>query len=316
MKIILAGVGAGIAAALLFASLATGAVISMVLFYLAPLPILIVALGWSHWAGLIAALVAAAGLSALVKSYLFAAFLLGFGLPAWWLSYLALLARPVATSSGTVLEWYPIGRLLLWIAILSALIVVAGVLALGTTEDSIRASLRGTFELILRRQNPFSVPGADPNYQVETLVAAAPPAAAISVTFISVITLWLAARIVKVSNRLRRPWPDLALTALPPLTSALLGLAILGVLLAGLVGLLSGIFAASLATAYAILGFAVLHAITRGMNVRGLLLSLAYVGSVMISPVLLLIALLGLADSFLDIRSRFGPQAGPPTLRT
>ena len=55
MQIVLVGLGAGAAAALLFASVASGSLAAIVLFYLAPLPILIAALGWSHLAGLIAA---------------------------------------------------------------------------------------------------------------------------------------------------------------------------------------------------------------------------------------------------------------------
>ena len=64
MQIVLIGIGAGAAAALLFASVASGSPLSVPLFYLAPLPILIAAIGWSHWAALIAAVVAAAGLAA------------------------------------------------------------------------------------------------------------------------------------------------------------------------------------------------------------------------------------------------------------
>ena len=54
VPMVLIGIGAGAATALLFASVASGAVISILLFYLAPLPILIAAVGWSHWAALIA----------------------------------------------------------------------------------------------------------------------------------------------------------------------------------------------------------------------------------------------------------------------
>ena len=52
MQIVLIGLGAGAAAALLFASVVSGSLAAVFLFYLAPLPILIAALGWSHWAGI------------------------------------------------------------------------------------------------------------------------------------------------------------------------------------------------------------------------------------------------------------------------
>ena len=120
-QIVLVGLGAGAAAALLFASVASGAPTALILAYLAPLPILIAALGWSHWAGMVASLTAAAGLGATLGLYFFGAFLIGVGLPAWWLGYLALLARPVGTNGSMRLEWYPIGRLVLWAAIVGAL---------------------------------------------------------------------------------------------------------------------------------------------------------------------------------------------------
>ncbi len=60
VQVVLIGVGAGAATALLFASVASGSALSVPLFYLAPLPILIAAMGWSHWAALIAAVVASA----------------------------------------------------------------------------------------------------------------------------------------------------------------------------------------------------------------------------------------------------------------
>ncbi|MES1155535.1 MAG: hypothetical protein ABUL48_03795, partial [Pseudorhodoplanes sp.] len=69
MQLILIGLGAGVATALLFASVASGALLSIILFYLAPLPILIAALGWSHWAALIAAFSASAWLAIFLSPF-------------------------------------------------------------------------------------------------------------------------------------------------------------------------------------------------------------------------------------------------------
>jgi hypothetical protein len=321
VQIVLIGIGAGLAAALLFASIVSGLLISLVLFYLAPLPIMIVALGWSHWSGLIAALVAAAGLAASLKDNLFLAFLLGIGLPAWWLSYLTLLARPVATAGGVRLEWYPVGRLVIWGAILSFLVVTAALLAIGQTEETIRAELRSVFETVLRRPNSSlaAPPLADYDGRIDAFVTVAPLVAAVSITGINLAMLWLSARIVKLSNRLRRPWPDIAAMNFPPAALAMFGAAIAGVLLAGvlgLLGMLAGVFAASLGASFTILGFAVLHTITRGMGVRAILLSTVYVAAVLIWPVSLLMTLLGLAETTFDIRGRIANRRGPPTLPT
>jgi len=75
----------------------SGSIAAIFLFYLAPLPILIAALGWSHVAGLIAAASATAAIMALSGTFFIAVPVIAFG--AWWLGYLALLARP-ATNGG------------------------------------------------------------------------------------------------------------------------------------------------------------------------------------------------------------------------
>jgi hypothetical protein len=125
-QIALVGIGAGATSALMFASVASGSVLSIALFYVAPLPIMIAALGWSHWAAMIAALGAATTLAAVFGGMFFFAFLVGTGIPAWWLGYLTMLARPATTASTGVLEWYPPGRLVLWSAAFGALIVAIG----------------------------------------------------------------------------------------------------------------------------------------------------------------------------------------------
>src|ERR1041385_5689132 len=149
MQCILGGIAAGLASGLVFASIASGSALSVPLFYLAPLPILIAAMGWSHWAALIAAVVASASLAAVFGTFFFMAFMLGIGLPAWWLGYLALLARPATVATPDGLEWYPVGHLVFWAAIFGAAIVIAGILTLGTDLESFRNSFRSGLERML-----------------------------------------------------------------------------------------------------------------------------------------------------------------------
>jgi Predicted membrane protein (DUF2232) len=319
MQIGLIGLGAGVVAALLFASVATGSVLATLLFYLAPLPILIAALGWSHWAGLVAALSAAAGLGVILNFYFFGAFLVGVGFPAWWLSYLALLARPIA-GTPDMLEWYPPGRLVLWAAIIAAIVVAIAVPNFGTDKETFQAGLRRAFERAIRMQPSPDLPAPpgrpETDRLIDLLVIVIPPAAAVLATLLNLINLWLAARIAKVSGRLRRPWPDLSALALPGIAPGMLAVAIAGMFLPDLLGVLSMVLAASLLIAYAIVGFAVLHGITRGMASRGFLLAGTYVAVVFAGWPLLVMALLGLCDAALDIRGRVARGRGPPTLTT
>src|SRR5687767_10387258 len=119
---LLAGVGAGLTSALLFAVTATRSPIGMLLLYVAPLPVLIAALGWNHRSGLVAVAAGALASTVVFRLEVGIAFAVGVALPAWWLAYLALLGRPTADGS---LEWYPLGRLLLWLGACSAGIAFA-----------------------------------------------------------------------------------------------------------------------------------------------------------------------------------------------
>ena len=316
MQVVMIGLGAGAAAALLFASVASGSLISIFLFYLAPLPILIAALGWSHWAALIAASAAAAGLAVIFGGFFFVAFLLGVGLPAWWLGYLALLGRPMASGAGDV-EWYPPGRLVLWCAILGALIVIVAIPSFGLDEESFRSGLRAAFERILRGQSAApadasSIRPVESSGVIEFLITVVPPGAAALATVTNVINLWLAARIVKSSGRLRRPWPDLSEIEFPVFAPVLLALAIAGSFLPNLLGTICGIHTASLLMAYAVLGFAVLHSITRGASGRGLVIGTVYAVVLILGWPALLMALLGLADTAVALRQRFAARRRPP----
>src|SRR5215470_6405166 len=143
MQFLLVGVGAAITAALLFASMTSGVGFSAILFYLAPLPIMIAALGWSHWAGLAAAVGAAAMLGSVFGMLFFWIFLLSVGAPAWWLGYLALLGRPITNGGAAHTEWYPPGRLVLWAAILGATVIIAALTTFGGDESTISRGVKG-----------------------------------------------------------------------------------------------------------------------------------------------------------------------------
>jgi hypothetical protein len=82
----------------------------------------------------------------------------------------------------------------------------------------------------------------------------------------------------------------------------------------GLLGIIAGVFSASLLLAYGVLGFAVLHAITAGMNMRGFVLALAYAAVIVLGWPLLALCLLGLVDAIFGLRIRVAHKRGPPAL--
>lgn len=315
-QIILIGLGAGVASALLYASLISGSMIALLLVLLSPLPILIAALGWSHWAGLVAAITASAGLAISGGPPAFLMVLINFGLPAWWLGYLALLARPASEPTPDGLEWYPAGSLLLWTALAATVTVLAVIPRLGMDTETIYANLRASYERVFRSltRTPADMPlgGAEIERTITFLSLVSLPGSAVIFTVINIVNLWLAARIVRISGRLKRPWPDLAAVKLPSYAPTLLAGAVAATFLPGLVGLAANVLTASLLIVYAVLGFAVLHTITRGSPGRPIMIGGAYAVCILGWPTLGM-TVLGLADTILDIRGRVTRRRGPPS---
>lgn len=312
----LIGIGAGAASALLFASVASGAMLAVLLFYLAPLPILIAAIGWSHWAGLVAALVAAGALAATLNGFFFVSFLVGVGLPSWWLGYLALLARPAPNGGGETLEWYPPGRLVFWAALLGAGVVLVAVPFLYVDEESFRATLKAGLERMFSATEVGAPPSIDVARLVDVLVIVIPPIAATLTTTTFLTNLWLAGLIVRISGRLKRGWPDLPALTLPTQGLVLLAASVAGTFLPGLPGVVAGLFAASLLIAYAVLGFSVAHTLTRALPSRALVLGGLYAAVAVFGWPVGILALLGIADAAFDLRGRFARRGAPPTSLT
>jgi hypothetical protein len=315
MQNVLVGLGAGAAAALLFASVASGSLLSIFLFYLAPLPILIAALGWSHWSGLIAAVIASVCLGLAFGVLFFVTFLVGIAIPAWWLGYLALLARPTA---GGEVEWYPAGRLVLWAAALGALVVTVALFQVGTDEEAIRNGLKAGIERVLRQETgsaagePLSFPGiAEPEHLIDLFAVVLPPVAAMASVLTLILNLWMAARVVRLSGRLKRPWPDIPAMTFPGYAPALLAAAAIISFVPDIVGLIASLFAATLLVAFTMLGFAVLHVLTRGLPGRTAMLGGAYVFVAILGWPALAAALLGVAESIFKWRTRAAGR-GPP----
>src|SRR3954471_10187133 len=185
IAMVLIALAAGCASALMFASIISGALISLVLFYLAPLPLMVAAIGWGPLGATIGGIAAAIGLGALFGLPYCIAYAMTVALPAWWLGHLALLGRPIANASAgngaapvaPAVEWYPTGRILLWIAGFAALTTIAAMLTLGSDAETITGTLRRGLMRILHTADP-QVSGESDQF-VDALVTIAPAAATI-----------------------------------------------------------------------------------------------------------------------------------------
>jgi len=318
IAMVLIALAAGSASALMFASIISGAPISLVLFYLAPLPLMVAAIGWGPLSATIGGIAAAIGLGALFGLPYCTAYAITVALPAWWLGHLALLGRPIANASAgngpapaaPAIEWYPTGRILLWIAGFAALTTIAALFTLGTDATAIAATMkRGLLRILGSRATS---PSADLERVIDALVMIAPSAATIVAMMTLTINLWLAARITATSGRLQRPWPDLKSTTLPPMTLVALCVAIAFCFTGGLLAMFAQIATAALLMAYALAGFAVLHTLTLAFRSRAIWLGCTYAIVVVFSWPVLAIVVLGLLDAIFGLRERFMRTRPPP----
>ncbi|WP_027535221.1 DUF2232 domain-containing protein [Bradyrhizobium sp. WSM3983] len=311
---------AGAASALMFASIVSGALISLVLVYLAPLPLMLAAIAWGPLCGALGGLVATLVIAGALSPPLALGYGLAFALPAWWLGHLAMLGRPMAggiastDAASPQVEWYPLGRILLWIAALATLLTAGSLYSLGSDASAISDAMHRGFAKILSLVSETTVTESDP--RVGLMVAVIPVLVAASQMATLTLNLWLAAKVAAVSGRLHRPWPNLSGTSLPPMTLVALCVALAFSFFSGMIGILAVVVTTVLMMAYALVGLAVLHTITRDLANRGIWLATAYAIVFMFSVSLILLTALGLADAVFGFRERFLRNRQPPPLPT
>lgn len=323
-------IGAGVASALLLVIAFKGTALAMTLTYLAPLPIMIAGLSFGSLAGLFGALagtltivvaglfygqqIGAAGamfLPALTAAFGFACTI---GLPSWWLSHQALKREAAPTHDSTLNPSFtPVGRLLVWVAILVALpvlltLVVASV-HFGSYEQAVVTVAR-KIEPVLRESLERSGAQLPSNFEVkdwaEWVPRAMPALAAGSAVIMMAANLWLAARVAEMSQQLVRPWPDMRdHLALPRgLALAFAGSVVLA-FGGGLLGASALVVAVAIGAAFALLGLAVAHALLRNSAVRSAMLFGLYLLMAFFFPFpLILLVPLGLAETLMSLRAR------------
>lgn len=319
---VLLGIGAGLVAALLFAAVRSGSSPAVALMYLAPLPILIVSLGWHHLLGVLALAVGAFAICVVLRPSTGIAFALGPALSAWLLAYLTLLVRPAsgAEPAAPGLRWYPTGKLLMWVGVAGALIALCALAAAtGLDYGQYREILTQAASALVRREARIDRSGSVGQTLglrntdvVQILIALAPLLLGAMLSLILAVNLWLAGRVVAISGRLARPWPDIPSTRMPLAAAGLLAAGLVLSASSGFAGVAGSALVGGLAMAFALQGLTVMHDVSRHRAGRRLILSAAYLMTVVLGYVFLpAFALLGVADTAFPLRRAL--RAQPPS---
>ncbi|ODN70312.1 hypothetical protein [Methylobrevis pamukkalensis] len=311
MNSILIGIAGGLTSAVLFSAPLGGGLLALPLSFLAVLPIAIAGLGWGTMSALVAAVTAI-----VVETFVYgpmpaAAFAVSNALPMALYAHLLGLARPVddgaAMPAGApVLECYPIGRILVMIAAISA----GSIIALGFIGDysveNFVAEARVAFAPLYADSPDVNRPDAE---TLDSMLALygnlVPLISGFGFMALMTINLWLGAVVVRISGRLRRPKEPVAVTIhLPTLVVGIFGAAVIASMASGGLGLAARVVAGSFGMLLAIAGFAVVHVISRNNKARGVILAMLYGLTILFTLPILLMTALGAVDTLAGIRRR------------
>ncbi|MEC9368606.1 MAG: DUF2232 domain-containing protein [Pseudomonadota bacterium] len=315
------GTGAGLVSAVLFASTAGGTWLAVLLFYLAPLPGFLAGLGWGWHAALIAGASGSVVVLAALGIKAAAVFVFALAIPFTTLTYLALLSRTGVTlpdqPPAQSVEWYPLGRLVAWAAVIAGALSAISIPLLGFDSSSYRDTVVEIIESALLRQIEAGGAKLD-REQIKPLLQgmayAMPAASAIFWLGVMLMNMWTAGRIALMSDRLARPWPDIHFMSFPPFFPLALAAAFLLSFLPGIAGIASTGIAGAFFFAYFLLGLTVIHVLLPPTGARPLILTGLYMGLFILGWIGLIIAFIGLAEPLFNLRQRALNRAGhrPP----
>ncbi len=317
----LIGLLAGVAAAVVFVSATTGPLpMRVILFLLTPLPLFLAGFGWGWGTTIIAGIVGTLAMAFLTTAAVGAVFAISQAIPSAILIYLVTLSRPAAAPGpdvdpATGTEWYPVGRIVIWAAGISGLMALAAVIMIGPDLESLRTEVRKLIEIVLKTQfeamnGGKAITDEELGRLTDVGIYLLPAATALSWMLTVLFNLWLAAKITLASGKLPRPWPDIPAMRFPRTTPLALAVASALTFVPGYIALAASAVSGALFFAYVLMGLAVIHYVTRGKPWRPFALWGLY-GALLIlnTGVSLVIAFVGLADSFLPIRK---PPDLPP----
>jgi hypothetical protein len=278
----------------------TGSTGSLILVYLAQLPLFAAGLWLGTGASALAGFVAVSILASATTLPSVAVFAALNPVPVVLLVRQSLLAR---TGAGNAIEWYPPGLLTAWLTGLGLAIAVATLVFFGGAkgmQDALREVLAPSLDR-LGEMTP------EHDQLLAFIALLLPGIIAASWMVMTVTNGSLAQGLLARFGASWRPSPDLAALGLPIWIPVLLACAAGAVLLGGTARLFGVNVMIVLAVPFCLAGLAVLHTVARRFPRPAVTLVTFYVLAAVFGWPLLLVAVLGLLDSPLSLRRRLAP---------
>lgn len=297
--------GGGVASAALYLATVFESPPALILAYLAFLPLFAVGFGWGAGAAMVAAILATA-LVALATSWVVGfAFALAYSVPAALIARLAMRSR---REPNGVIEWYPVGSLVSWLAVYACGGFV--LLALPNGDSGIREAVAQVETVIT------SILPVEQNPQLAVLVRIVtgffPALMIVSWVVMAVINMVLAHGLLERFGRGRRPAPKAAAIDVPQWYTAVVVAAAALALVARALGLDTLGFVArnsalALLVPHFLVGLAVVHVWARQWRARLAILAGFYLLLLVFGDrgLLFLVVGLGFMEQWLSLRQRF-----------
>lgn len=303
----------GFAAAAVAAVVTRGGLGGLLFTLLAPLPLMIVALGFGVRHGATAAIVATLILSVFSHPVIGMGYALLVAGPAWLASWAASGAPRGRRDliKANVSSWAALAPAAM-LATAVILWLVVATISFGSLDEALNPIRARAFLLLDSMSRNKELPESANPTELSGQVARAVPALLAGYgLFIHVANLWIAGSIARVSGLLTRPWPDIAMDFRLPRAVGWLFLS--GVVLTFFAGP-SGAVGLALVTTMGLLlglqGLAVVHVLVRGSKSSALVLSILYFMLGVLGWPIVPLALLGGADTLFNYRDR--KLAAPP----
>jgi hypothetical protein len=316
----------GVAAAVIFTVVSRGGAGGLVFAHLAPLPLMIIALGYGVRHGATAALLATTIISIYPHPVLGMAYALLVAGPAWFACY-ALAGAPRGKRdllTGNLPAWGALAPAAILALVVILWLIVASAVA-GSMDEALNPIRARIFILLEAMAKQKEVGFAfDPVWLSGVLTITAPAMIAFYILLIHIVNLWIAGRLSRASGLLTKPWPDIAAEfRLPKAVGGFFLAGLPPVFLGGAPASVGYVLAATAGLLLALQGLAVLHIRLRGHRFSAPILAGVYFILGLLGWAILIFSLVGLADLFLDFRDRKTPPGAgadettvsPPTAK-